>query len=171
MCKFRDFNKYEVFEDGKIYSYKSKKFLKPKLEKDSYQRVGLYDNEGKRKWYFVHRVIYEAVSGEPIPEGMQVNHINEDKTDNRFFENLNLMTPKENINWGTGIERCAKARINGKHSKAVGAFKDGKLVLSFPSTMEAQRQGFNHGNVSACCRKCFNKPGNNKYKGFEWKYI
>ena len=29
MSKFRDYDKYEVFEDGRIWSYKSKKFLKP----------------------------------------------------------------------------------------------------------------------------------------------
>lgn len=168
--KFNDYENYEIYEDGRIWSYKRKKFLKPKLEKDGYQRVGLYDNKWKRKWYFVHRVVYESVSGEQIPKGLDVNHINETKTDNRF-SNLNLMTRKENINWGTGIERCAKARINGKHSKAVGAFKDGKLVLSFPSTMEAQRQGFNHGNVCSCCRNCYLREGNNIYKGYEWRFI
>lgn len=169
--KFKDYENYEVFEDGRIWSYKRKKFLKPKLEKDGYQRVGLYDNEGKRKWYFVHRVIYEAVSGEHIPEGMDVNHINEVKTDNRF-SNLNIMTRKENINWGTGIERCHKALINNpKRSKQVGAYKNGELVMTFPSTAECGRQGFNRGNVVMCCRNCFNREGNNVYKGFEWRFI
>lgn len=58
----------------------------------------------------VHRLVWSAFNG-PIPEGMQINHINEDKTDNRL-ENLNLMTPKENTNWGTGIKRRAKSTSN-----------------------------------------------------------
>lgn len=164
--KFRDYSKYEVYEDGRIWSYSRNKFLKPATMPNGYQVVFLYDNEGNRKMYYLHRVVYESVTGEQIPPNMQVNHINEDKMDNRFFENLNLMTPKENINYGTGISRRAKTQ-----SKQVGAFKNGKLVMTFQSTMEAQRQGFNFGNVAACCRNCFHREGNNKYKGFEWKYL
>ena len=73
---FKDYTKYEIYEDGRIWSYSRNKFLKPKID-DGYQRVHLTDNEGKQKWYLVHRVVYEAVTGEPIPEGMQCNHINE----------------------------------------------------------------------------------------------
>ena len=125
---FRDFTKYEVFEDGRIYSYKRKKFLKPQKTKNGYYRVSLFDNDGKAKWYQLHRVVYEAVSGEPIPPSMQVNHISEAKDEN-FFENLNLMSPKQNTNWGTRIERCHKAR-----SKQVGEFKNNELVMTFSST-------------------------------------
>ena len=162
---FKDFTKYEVYEDGRIWSYKTKRFLKPITEKNGYQRVQLTDNEGNIKTYLVHRVVFEAVSGEPIPEGMQCNHINECKSDNRFC-NINLLSPKDNTNWGTGIERCAKSK-----RKQVGAFKNGKLVLTFKSTRAAGRNGFGQGNVAACCRNCFNRPGNNVYKGYEWKYI
>lgn len=112
---FRDFNKYEIYEDGRIWSYKTKRWLKPKKEPKGYYRVRLSDNENVKKDYYLHRIVYESVTGQPIPEGMQVNHINEDKTDNRF-ENLNLMTCKENINWGSGIERrkeSLKRRRNG----------------------------------------------------------
>ena len=157
---YKDFIKYDVFDDGRIWSYISKKFLKPQTRKDGYQRVWLSDNEGKIKCYFVHRIVYEAVSGKPIPDGMQVNHINECKTDNRF-ENLNLMTPKENMNFGTGIIRGTK-----KRSKKVGAFKDGKLVLEFNSTQEAGRQGFSQSNISECCNGKLKT-----HKGFQWKYI
>ena len=115
--------------------------------------------------YRVNRVVYEAVSGEPIPEGLQVNHLNEDKTDNRF-ENLNLMTPKENINFGTGISRSSKARTNGKLSKAVGAYRNGELLLTFPSTAEAHRQGFDFSAVAKCCNGKLQH-----YKGYEWRYI
>lgn len=164
--KFRDYSNYEVFEDGRIWSYKKKRFMKPKTNNSGYQLVFLSNEEEKMKGYLVHRIVYETFSGEPIPEGMQVNHINEIKTDNRF-ENLNLMTPKQNTNYGSGIERCRKALTNNpKISKQVGAFKDGKLVMTFPSANECGRQGFSQGHISACCR------GEEKtHKGFEWKYI
>lgn len=49
MAKFRNYDKYEVYEDGRIFSYKKNKFLKPITVKGGYQRVGLTDNEGKKK--------------------------------------------------------------------------------------------------------------------------
>lgn len=161
MSKFRNYEKYEIYEDGRIWSYKYKKFLKPKIEKKGYQRVRLTDNEGKAKMYLVHRVVFEAVSGKPIPENLEVNHINEDKTDNRFC-NLNLLTHKDNVNYGTGISRRAESI-----SKQVGAFnKNGELVMTFKSTIEAQRQGFECGCISKCCN------GKLKHhKGYTWKYL
>lgn len=165
--KFRDFDKYEVFEDGRIWSYSHKKFLKHHTLPSGYQQVKLYDNEGNAKMYLVHRVIWEAVSGEEIQEGMQINHIDERK-DNNMISNLELVSPKQNINWGTRTERATKSKINGKRSKSVGAFKDGKLVMSFPSTREAGRNGFDHSNVSKCC---IGDKNYKTYKGYTWKYI
>lgn len=72
--------------------------------------------DGKNTGFVWSRCIYTAFYG-PIPEGMQVNHIDEDPTNNKL-DNLNLMTPKENTNWGTGVERRAKATsasMKGKH--------------------------------------------------------
>lgn len=154
--KFRDYTKYEVYEDGKIWSYKTKKFLKPYTTKKGYQRVGLIDNEGKRKMYFVHRVVWEAVTGSPIPEGYEINHRSEVKTEN-MISNLELLTHKENNNYGSRTQKC---------SKQVGAFKNNELVMSFQSTAEAGRQGFFQTSVAACCN------GKRKtHKGFQWKYI
>lgn len=126
---FKDFTKYEVYADGRIWSYKTKRFLKPTTRKDGYQQVFLYDNEGNRKMYKLHRVIYEAVTVAPIPSRMQINHRNEIKTDNRFFENLELVTQKQNLNYGTRNSRAGKSiskanKNNPKISKQVGAFKN-----------------------------------------------
>ena len=163
--KFRDYEKYEVFDDGRIWSYSRNKFLKPSTLPNGYQQVYLTDNEGNAKMYYIHRVVWESVNGTPIPDGYEINHINENKEDNRF-ENLNLMTHKDNINFGSRTERATKSKINGKRSKAVGAYINDELIFTFPSTQEAQRLGFHSGAVSACC------IGKRKtHKGYTWKYI
>lgn len=174
--KFRDFDKYEIYEDGRIWSYKKNRFLKPTTAKDGYQRVWLTDNEGKEKWYQLHRVVWESVTGEPIPENLEINHIDERK-DNNSKSNLELVSHKQNCNWGSRNNRISKSNTNNKKlseamtnnpklSKPVGTFKDGELVLSLPSINEAKRQGFNIRNVYSCC------IGERKtHKGFEWRYL
>lgn len=157
---FRNYSNYEIYEDGKIWSYKSNKFLKPITLSDGYQLVNLYDNECNMKKYLVHRVVWEAVTSEPIPEGYEINHISEDKTEN-FFSNLELITHKDNCNFGTRNRRIIETK-----SKQVGAFKNGELVMTFSSTQEAGRNGFDQRHISACC------IGKRKtHKGFQWKYI
>ena len=171
MPKFRDYDKYEVYEDGRIYSYWTNKFLKPETKKDGYQRVILTDNEGKRKRYYLHRVVYESVTGEPIPKGFEINHRSEVKTEN-MISNLELLSHKQNMNYGSRNARASKSKTNNsKRSKSVGAFQNGELVMKFPSTREAGRQGFDQASVSECCRNCYSREGNNIYKGFEWKYL
>lgn len=173
MCKFRDYDNYEIYADGRIWSYYRNKWLKPKTEKNGYQSVGLYDNEGKMKRYLVHRVVWEAVTSEHIPENLEINHRSEDKTEN-FFENLELISHRQNINFGSRNSRAAKSlskALKGIIPKAnppkqVAAYKDGELIFRFPSLNEARRQGFNQGNISECCN------GKRKtHKGFQWKYI
>lgn len=165
MSKFRDYSNYEVYDDGHIWSYKTKRFLKPTTMPNGYQVVNLYDNDGKTKQYYLHRVVYEAVTGEPIPSDMEINHRSEVKTEN-MISNLELVTHKENLNWGTRNSRASKAL-----SKQVGAFKDGKLIMIFKSTNEAGRNGFDKSAVAKCCMNCFNREGNNVYKGYTWKYL
>ena len=159
---FRDFKKYEVFEDGRIWSYVTNKFLKPHPNHKGYELVTLSDNDNNKKTYQVHRVVYEAVSGKPIPEGMQVNHIDENKTNNHI-SNLNLMTPKENSNWGSGIEKHTKTR-----SKPVAQYNmGGKLINIYPSLNEVSRTlHLSSGRISESCRGI-----TSGYKGFRWKYL
>ena len=153
---FRNYSKYEIYDDGRIWSYSHKKWLKPHTLPSGYQQVLLYDNEGKAKWYYLHRVVWEAVTGSTIPNNLQINHRSEVKTEN-MINNLELVSPKENINYGSRTQRC---------SKRVGAFKNNELIFTFPSAAEAGRQGFCQAHISDCCN------GKRKtHKGFEWRYI
>ena len=152
---------YRVSNLGRVKSFYGlkEKILKPGIVNNGYYQVELCKNS-IRKFYMVHRLVWEAFNGQ-IPEGLQVNHINEIKTDNRL-SNLNLMTPKENINWGTGIERGHK-----KQSKVVLQFTlDNILVKEYPSTKQVERElGFAQGNISKCCK------GKRKTAyNFKWKY-
>lgn len=180
MSKFRNYSNYEIYPDGKIWSCKYKKFLKPNTIKGGYKRVCLTDNEGNIKFYLLHRVVYEAITGEPIPPGMEINHIDERK-DNNIVSNLELVTHKQNVNFGTRNERASKSiskaltnnkklskslTNNPKRSKAVGAFKGGKLVITFPSTNEASRNGFDQSAVAKCCNGKIKS-----HKGYEWRYL
>ena len=119
---------------------KKGKILKQHISQTKRCQVGLCCRNGERKYPIVSRLVYEAFNG-PIPDGMQVNHIDENPLNNRL-DNLNLMTPKENTNWGTGIERRAKkisVKMKGKNTYAnnpnakpvVQYDKEGNLIKEF----------------------------------------
>ena len=166
---------YEVSNLGEVkrLNYRrtgKEKLLSPGKNRKGYLYIALWKN-GIGKYFKIHRLVYSAFVGE-IPEGLQCNHIDENKENNRV-DNLNLMTSKENNNWGTHNARVAAAMINhSQKSKPVEAIDKitGRVVYSFPSINEAHKQGFNQGNISQCCRNRFNRPGNNVYKGFIWRY-
>lgn len=58
-----------------------------------YLHVALSDRKNK-KLFYAHRLVCAAFIG-PIPDGMQVNHINNDRADNRL-SNLEYVTAKQN---------------------------------------------------------------------------
>lgn len=159
---------YQASNLGRIKSLKrpyglKEKILKPQIIR-GYYRVVLCKNSIQKK-YLVHRLVWEVFNG-TIPEGLQVNHINEIKADNRL-ENLNLMTCKENVNYGTGIQRGHNKQINGRCSKSVLQFTlDDILVKEFPSINQAEREtGFSRGHISKCCKGKLKQAYN-----YKWKY-
>jgi len=50
---------------------------------------------GKKRMYLSHRFIYECMTGKMIPNGLQINHIDNCKTNNHI-DNLELVTDYEN---------------------------------------------------------------------------
>lgn len=160
---------YEVSNWGRVASlnyHRTGKWhlLTPKRSSNGYLMVDLYRNK-KATTVKVHRLVWETFNGE-IPAELQVNHIDENKENNCLW-NLNLMTCKQNNNWGTRNERQAKTRINSpKWSKPVIALDaDRNVVCRFPSTAEAGRNGYCPSNVGNCCN------GKQKtHKGLIWRW-
>ena len=160
---------YQVSNLGRVKSLnykctKEEKILKLMSDKDGYLYVNLY-KEGKRKTYKVHRLVAKAFI--PNPENkLEVNHKDEDKTNNKV-ENLEWMTCKENINYGTRNERSRKSQTNDKkRSKPIcGINIKTNEKIEFPSTMEAGRSGFYQSNIVDCL-----KGRRKSHKGYKWFY-
>ena len=171
---------FEVSNLGRILSLNYRNTGKPGLMTPvdngyGYLVVHIRKN-GEDKTCRVHRLVAETFL--PNPENKpEVNHKDEDKTNNFVFlnedgsvdkekSNLEWSTPKENSNHGTRTERVAKANTNGKLSKKVLQLSlSGELIREYPSVGECGRNGFNRGHVCQCCN------GKQKtHKGFRFQY-
>lgn len=77
------------------------KELKPALTPNGYQFVSVW-KDGQRHQVTVHKLVCETFHG-PKLEGMEVRHLNGDKTDNRA----------ENLAWGTRSENNLDRQRHG----------------------------------------------------------
>lgn len=142
---------YFVDEEGKVYSNKRGRLKEMKITKNShgYGTVHLA-GIGVVK---VHRLVYDTFIG--IPEGMTIDHINSDKTDNRLC-NLQHMTLEENVRKGS----LGKPK---KRKKLLGVIIDG---VPFKSIEEgAEYLGVKRDTLYKCVRL------NRKLRGHENKNI
>lgn len=149
---------FAVTSCGKVWSHKSKRFLKQHADKDGYMRVNLYFN-GKFKNYFVHRLVLEAYNPTTDMTKTQVNHKSEKKNEN-WLSNLGWMTPKENSNYGTRNERMAQPR-----KKRVRCIETDTVYESLSEAANAT--GTKVINISRVCR---NVPSYFTAGGFHWEY-
>ena len=152
---------YQVSNMGRVKSigYGEERILKPGKLKKGYLQVILF-KDGKQKHFQVHRLVALAFIQNPL-NLPQVNHKNEDKTDNRV-SNLEFCTNLYNVNYGTRNERIIKSK-----SKPVAQYTlDGIFVGMYHSITEAARQGFKQPNISQCCNGKLKT-----YKNYIWKWV
>ena len=123
---------YAVTSCGKIWSYRSKKFLKPFADKNGYLKVGLY-KDNKKKNFLIHRLV--ALAYIPNPDGLEtVDHIDGNKEHN-YINNLQWMTQKDNA-------------IKG-NSKKIRCVETGKIFDS--ARIAAKEMSLNNSTISSVC--------------------
>ena len=174
--RIEGYEDYFIYEDGRIFSTKSDKFLKHNISSCGYPSVELFNNEGSAR-KTIHRLVAEAFI--PNPNNYpQINHIDENKL-NPSVENLEWCTAKYNMNYGEGA-RTRHSKIdyskpiykenaikNGKKaSKPVLMFTlEGELVARFESAAEASRQtGIYVSTISRAVKTKYNAGG------FAWRF-
>ena len=146
---------YAVTSCGKVWSYRSKKFLKPAATHGGYLQVFLYA-DGKRHNCYVHRLVAEAYI--PNPLGLpQINHLNEIKADN-YVNNLEWVTSKENCNYGTRNERQSRAQ-----SRPVYCVELDKVFYGVNAA--ARELGLQNACISRCCQGTQKTTG-----GYHFRY-
>lgn len=91
---------YRVSSLGKIIGKRGGRGFK---NSEGYLMVKLW-----KKSYSVHSIIWEAFNG-PVPKGLEINHIDLDKTNNAL-SNLELLTHKENVQHAYRVGNFEKNR-------------------------------------------------------------
>ena len=104
---------YDASTEGRIWSRRTNKILTPIENGNGYKGVNLgYNNR-----QLIHRLVCMTFVPNPDPEHLtQVNHINEDKSDNRSC-NLEWCDSKYNLNYGERKNNMLKTLMEKGHIK------------------------------------------------------
>lgn len=112
-----NYPEYSITTDGKVFSHKKpggngkgkvldysyKRELEPRLGRGGYLKVVLESGTDRSRHTSIHRLVAETYL--PNPHNYDtVNHINEDKTDNRI-ENLEWMSNADNVEYSQAKTR------------------------------------------------------------------
>jgi len=147
-------------KDGCTLSIKGQ-MMHPTLNTTGYPFVGLR-KDGKRGMYTVHRLVAKAFI--PNPDNLaEINHKNEDKTDNRVA-NMEWCDHSYNMRFGTRGERCRK---KADCHAVVQMDMEGNVIAEYEAIKVAARVvGINNAEtITKCCKGTRPSAG-----GYRWKY-
>ena len=126
---FQNCSDYIIYDDGRLYSKKTSKFLKPLKDTKGYFYYDLRYAGAKYKCPKVHRLVMLAFSEDIRSE--QINHIDGDKSNNHI----------SNLEWCTNRENRTHALQNGLKNEIgynIAQYDlDGNLLNIFSTAREA----------------------------------
>ena len=148
--------RYRISDHGRVFSLLSNKLLSISTNNCGYKCVYLYAaGAGNYQNMKVHRLVAAAFI--PNPSNLpQVNHKNEDKTDNHY-SNLEWCSANYNNNYGTRNLRAAIA-----NARPVVCIETG---IIYWGAGEAARQVGIYNHISECCNGQRKSCG-----GYHWRW-
>lgn len=176
----RDFeDRYEISHLGEIFSIAatrrrtdgvvrsfSRKRIATRVNDNGYIITTLYDGKNERI-FRVHRLVLASFAYIPGCDNLDVNHKDGDRTNNHL-DNLEWTTRSENIIHSfqvLGRISSTTGKFGAAHHRSIRilGIRDGVVVHTFDSLMDAQRFGFSAGPISRCI------SGKQKiHRGFHW---
>ena len=155
-------NDYLIYEDGFIYSKKSKRFLKCPIDSKGYKYLDLRNSKCKYRCPKVHRLI--ALAFIPNPNNLpQINHIDGNKQNN----NVN------NLEWCTNLYNTKEAiRLGLKpiyeyHGKLYQYDLNDNLLNIFNTPSEAAKH-ISDKATGSDINRCIHNKRKTAY-GYIWK--
>lgn len=147
---------YAVTSCGKVWSYRSKRFLKPSWSHsnsgkdwEGYLQVTLM-KDGKKHYMKVHRAV--ALTYIPNPNNLpETDHINGDRRNNSV-NNLQWITKEANLMKREGLKKRVKCEENGKIYESINA--------------AARELGLDSGSISKVCRGIMKQT-----KGYHFTFV
>ncbi len=136
-----DYVNYSITEEGRIWSEKRNKWLKPRKNSNGYLIINLYKNK-KYITLQLHRLVAQTYIPNPCNKP-QINHKSGIKTDNRA----------ENLEWVTCQENFDHAVLNNLMSKGEN---NGQSKLTWEQVNEIRK---NHYSKNITKRKPWEKHG------------
>ena len=141
--RVRSLDRTTIFSDGRIRKYKGK-ILRPNTGTNGY----LYVNccvQGHCSTIYIHKAVAESFLG--ISHGLDVDHINSVKTDNRL-SNLRYLTHFENASRANiGKYRNHNLEKNPRTKTVIG-YLNGKEVESFDCAKKlTKKYGINYSTL------------------------
>lgn len=142
------YESYQVSNLGRVKNLRGW-LMKPFSNKKGYLLMHLSKNN-KSKFMQLHRLVASAFI--PNPENLpQVNHKDEDKTNNTVFINLDgsVNNAKSNLEW------CdCSYNMRYSHAKNIKQYDlQGRLLRTWDAVVDIERElGIPTANVSKCCK-------------------
>lgn len=179
-----DFESYTITEDGKIFSKHFNRYLHNNPSKhDGYVSVTLKCKDQRPRVFLHHRVIWYFFNGD-IPQGLEINHKDENKSNNSLY-NLELLTRGDNVRYGTRTLRASitnsivqKGRKLTKEHILKMALAKSKPILQYnlqtnqpikewqSATKAARELGYNDSTIGKAARGVYSQA-----YGYGWRYI
>ena len=162
---------YASDENGNIIHILKKIPTKGNKQRNGYMGCRIRKYGGGFESYKIHRFIYECFNG-LIPEGKVIDHINNDKEDNRLC-NLQLLTPQQNCKKSAKDRDYSFVANTHKNRKCVKATNKNTNEVTYFKSMSAvtQHLGINTGLVKMVCEGLnYCKSGLSEKDGYSYTF-